>query len=196
MEMINSVKKSSNNYREQLLARKIAVSVHEKENNNHKEILHNQQQQYFLEEKELLEKQKNLSKEMKEAEALIEEGTNRLENALKAGVLSEANVAKLLIAGGREKLTYVNEQQQELTNNLDKLRLKRKDAFLHDQTTNKKMKQLQQKHQSSIEIIDDSMLVFLEVYIFLVKINDKTCFTHHFSLRRSIDLIFTPKIHL
>jgi hypothetical protein len=53
--------------------------------------------------------------------------------------------------------TYVNEQRQELTNNLDKLRLKRKDAFLHDQTTNKKMKQLQQKHQSSIEIIDDSM---------------------------------------
>jgi hypothetical protein len=157
MEMINSVKKSSNNYREQLIARKIAVSVHEKENDNHKEILHNQQQQYFLEEKELLEKQKNLSKEMKEAEALIEEGTNRLENALKAGVLSEANVAKLLIAGGREKLTYANEQQQELTNNLDKLRLKRKDAFLHDQTINKKMKQLQQKQHSSVGIIDDSM---------------------------------------
>jgi hypothetical protein len=157
MEMIHSVKKSSNNYREQLMARKIAVNVHEKENNNQKEILHNQQQQYFLEEKELLEKQKNLFKEMKEAEALIEEGTNRLENALKAGVLSEANVAKLLIAGGREKLTYVNEQQQELTNNLDKLRLKRKDVFLHDQTTNKKMKQLQQKQHSSIEMIDDSM---------------------------------------
>ncbi len=155
--MIHSVKKSSNNYREQLMARKIAVNVHEKENNNQKEILHNQQQQYFLEEKELLEKQKNLFKEMKEAEALIEEGTNRLENALKAGVLSEANVAKLLIAGGREKLTYVNEQQQELTNNLDKLRLKRKDVFLHDQTTNKKMKQLQQKQHSSIEMIDDSM---------------------------------------
>jgi hypothetical protein len=84
-------------------------------------------------------------------------GTNRLENALKVGVLSEANVAKLLIAGGREKLTYANEQQQELTNNLDKLRIKRKDAFLHDQTTNKKMKQLQQKQHSSVGIIDDSM---------------------------------------
>ncbi len=159
--MINSMKKSSSNYREQLMANKVAVSIHEKENNNNnnnsKEIIHNQQQQYLLEEKELLEKQKNLFKEMKEIEALINEGTNRLENALKAGVLSEANVAQLLIAGGREKLTYVNDQQQELTNNLDKLRLKRKDAFLHDQTTNKKMKQLQQKHQSSIEIIDDSM---------------------------------------
>jgi hypothetical protein len=43
------------------------------------------------------------------------------------------------------------------TNDLDKLRLKRKDAFLHDQTTNKKMKQLQEKQRSSTEIIDDSM---------------------------------------
>ncbi len=159
--MINSMKKSSSNYREQLMANKVAVSIHEKENNNNnnnsKEIIHNQQQQYLLEEKELLEKQKNLFKEMKEIEALINEGTNRLENALKAGVLSEANVAQLLIAGGREKLTYVNDQQQELTNNLDKLRLKRKDAFLHDQTTNKKMKQLHQIQHSSIDFIDDSM---------------------------------------
>jgi len=159
MDMINSVKKSSNNYREQLIANKIAVGIHENKNNNNnnKENIHNQQQQYLLEEKQLLEKQKNLSKEMKEAEYLIEEGTNRLENALKAGALSEVNVAKLLIVGGREKLKSINEEQQQLTGDLDKLRLKRKDAFLHDQTINKKMKQVQQKQQSSTDIMDDSI---------------------------------------
>lgn len=156
MDMINSVKKSSNNYREQLIASKIAVGIHENKNNN-KENIHNQQQQYLLEEKQLLEKQKNLSKEMKEAEYLIDEGTNRLENALKAGALSEVNAAKLLIVGGREKLKSINEEQQQLTGDLDKLRLKRKDAFLHDQTTNKKMKQVQQKQQSSTDIMDDSI---------------------------------------
>jgi hypothetical protein len=34
---------------------------------------------------------------MKEAEVLIEEGTNRLEGALKSGSLTEVHAAKLLI---------------------------------------------------------------------------------------------------
>ena len=46
---------------------------------------------------------------MKEAERLIAEGTNRLENAVKGAVLSELNAAELLLAVGREKLTFVNE---------------------------------------------------------------------------------------
>jgi hypothetical protein len=81
---------------------------------------------------------------MKETEFLIEEGTNRLDNALKSGALSEVYAAKLLIVGGREKLTSVNEQQRQITNELDKLRLKRKDTFLHEQSTNKKLKSIQQ----------------------------------------------------
>jgi hypothetical protein len=44
----------------------------------------------------------------------------------------------------REKLTSVNEQQREVTNELGKLRLKRKDAFFHEYSTNKKLKSIQQ----------------------------------------------------
>jgi hypothetical protein len=62
---------------------------------------------------------------------------------LKNSVLSEAYAAKLLIGGGRrEKLTSVNEQQRQTTNELAKLRLKRKDAFLCDKSTNKKLKSI------------------------------------------------------
>jgi len=77
---------------------------------------------------------------MKKTEFLIEEGTNRLEGALKSCALSEVHSAKLLIIGGHEKLTSVNEQQRQVTNELDKLRLKRKDAFLHERSKNKKLK--------------------------------------------------------
>jgi hypothetical protein len=141
--MINMVKKSSSNYREELMAAKVAVNIHSKENNN-KDLIQNERQQQLDEEKKLLDKQKDLANQMKETEFLIQEGTNRLDNALQTGALSEVYAAKLLIVGGREKLTSVNEQQQQVTNELDKLRLKRKDAFLHEQSKNKKLKSIQQ----------------------------------------------------
>jgi hypothetical protein len=140
--MINVVKKSSSNYREELMAGKVVVDLHSKQNIN--ESIQNQREKQLEEEKKLLDKQKDLENQIKEAEILIEEGTNRLENALKNNSLSEAYAAKLLITGGREKITSANEQQRQITNELDKLRLKRKDAFLHDQSANKKLKAIQQ----------------------------------------------------
>ncbi|CAF4318150.1 unnamed protein product [Rotaria sordida] len=93
---------------------------------------------------------------MKEAEYLIDEGTNRLEGALKNGAFSEVHAAKLLIDGGREKLTSINEQQQQLTNELDKLRLKRKNALLHEQSINKKLKPIQQNQHNIMNLIDST----------------------------------------
>ncbi len=142
-DMINAVKKSSSNYREELMAAKVAVNIHNKQNDN-KELIQNEKQQQIEEEKKLLDKQKDLDNQIKEAEFLIEEGANRLDNALKSGALSEVHAAKLLIVGGREKLTSVNEQQRQVTNELDKLRLKRKNAFLQEQSMNKKLKSIQQ----------------------------------------------------
>ena len=95
--------------------------------------------------------------EMKEAECLVEEEANRLEGALKTGALSEVHVAKLLIVGGREKLTSINERQRQLTDYLDKLLLKRKDAILHDQTISKKMKSGQQNQQNVTDIASDTI---------------------------------------
>jgi len=140
--MINAVKKSSSVYREELMAGKLSVAIHNKKNKE-KENSQNEKQQQLEEEKQLLNKQKNLETQMK-AESLIKEGTNRLEAALKSGALSEVYAANLLIGGGREKLTFVSEQQQQLTNELDKLRLKRKDAFLHEQSITKKMQLVEQ----------------------------------------------------
>lgn len=139
--MIQSVKKSCSNYREQLMAKKILVDSHINKNNNDKKTSFDQQEEFLVEEKNLLEKQKCLAKEMKEVESLIKEGTNRLEDGLRTGNLSEMSVAKLLIDGGQGKLASINEQHQQTTNDLDKLRLKRKDALMHSQTAYKKMKQ-------------------------------------------------------
>ncbi len=141
-DMINIVKKSSRNYHEELMTAKVAIDIYDKQNNN--ESIRNERHEQLEKEKTLLDKQKALENQIKEAEFLIEEGTNRLEKALKNDVLSEAYAAKLLIVGGREKLTSVNEQQCQITNELDKLRLKRKDAFLHKQSTSKKLKSIQQ----------------------------------------------------
>ncbi len=58
---------------------------------------------------------------MKEAEFLIEEGFNRLEDALKSASLLEVHAATRSIVGGREKLISVNEQQRQVTNELNKL---------------------------------------------------------------------------
>ena len=154
--MINSVRKASSNYREGLMVAKLAVATLKKENND-KHVIQNEKEQHLEQEKNLLEKQKNLDKQMKEAECLIEEGTNRLEGALKTGGLSEVHVAKLLIDGGREKLTSVNERQRHLTNELDKLRLKRKDAFLHEQSTNKKLKLVQQNQHNVTDVVKDTI---------------------------------------
>ncbi|CAF3686215.1 unnamed protein product [Rotaria sp. Silwood1] len=140
--MINVVKKSSSNYRDELLIAKTANNIYSKTNNNNKELIQIERQQQIEEEKKLLDKQKDLDKEMKEAEYLIQEGTNRLENGLKNGSLSEIYAAKLLIAGGHEKITATNEKQRQVTNELDKLRLKRKDALVHEQSTNKKLKKI------------------------------------------------------
>ncbi|CAF4107403.1 unnamed protein product [Rotaria sordida] len=153
-DIINMVKKSSSNYRESLIAAKLAVAIH-KNNENSNKIIQNEKQQHLDEEKVLLDKQKTLAHQMKEAEYLIDEGTNRLEGALKSGVFSEVHAAKLLIAGGREKLTSINEQQQQLTNELDKLRLKRKNAFLHEQSINKKLKPIQQNQHNIMDLIDN-----------------------------------------
>ncbi|CAF0979657.1 unnamed protein product [Adineta steineri] len=142
-DMINVVKKSSSVYRQELMTRKLSVAIHNQKNKE-KENLQNEKQQHLEEEKQLLNKQKNLETQMKEAECLIKEGTNRLEGALKKGTMSEVYAANLLITGGREKLTYVSEQQQQLTNELDKLRIKRKDVFLHEQSIAKKMKLIEQ----------------------------------------------------
>ncbi|CAF1507253.1 unnamed protein product [Rotaria sp. Silwood1] len=141
-DMINVVKKSSSNYRDELLIAKTANNIYSKTNNNNKELIQIERQQQIEEEKKLLDKQKDLDKEMKEAEYLIQEGTNRLENGLKNGSLSEIYAAKLLIAGGHEKITATNEKQRQVTNELDKLRLKRKDALVHEQSTNKKLKKI------------------------------------------------------
>ncbi|CAF4012810.1 unnamed protein product [Rotaria sordida] len=143
------------NYRESLIAAKLAVAIHNNNKNNNK-IIHNDKQQHLEEEKVLLDKQKTLAHQMKEAEYLIDEGTNRLEGALKNGAFSEVHAAKLLIDGGREKLTSINEQQQQLTNELDKLRLKRKNALLHEQSINKKLKPIQQNQHNIMNLIDST----------------------------------------
>ncbi|CAF1203448.1 unnamed protein product [Rotaria sp. Silwood1] len=154
-DMINMVKKSSSNYREGLIAAKLAIAIHNNEENNNK-MIQNEKQQHLEEEKMLLDKQKTLAHQMKQAENLIEEGTNRLEGALTSGVFSEVHAAKLLIAGGREKLTSINEQQQQLTNELDKVRLKRKNAFFHEQSINKKLKSIQQNQHNIMDLIDNT----------------------------------------
>ncbi|CAF0764829.1 unnamed protein product [Adineta ricciae] len=143
-DMINAVKRSSSVYREELMAEKLSIALFNKKNAE-KETIQNEKQQHLEDEKQLLNKQKNLETQLKEAESLIKEGTNRLEGALKSGVLSEVYAANLLICGGREKLVCVSEQQQQLTDELDKLRLKRKDLFLHEQSITKKMKICEQK---------------------------------------------------
>ena len=109
--MMNIVKKSSINYREELMATKVAANIHNKSIHNNESI-----------QKER-EKQIELDNQIKQAETLIEEGTNRLENALKTNTLSEVYAAKLLIVGGREQLTMITEQQRQVTGDLDKLRL-------------------------------------------------------------------------
>lgn len=138
-DMISAVRKSSSIYREELMAAKLSLAIHNKKNAE-KETIQNEKQKHLDEEKQLLIKQKNLESQLKEAESLIKEGTNRLEGALKSGALSEVYAANLLIGGGREKLTNISEQQQQLTDELEKLRLKRKDAFLHEQSVTKKIK--------------------------------------------------------
>ncbi len=47
---------------------------------------------------------------MKQADSLIEEGTKCLDAALRKGILSELQVAKLLIESVREKLVTTREQ--------------------------------------------------------------------------------------
>ncbi|CAF1530611.1 unnamed protein product [Adineta ricciae] len=140
-DMIDAVKKSSSSYREELLA-KTANNVRNTANNNDKQLISIERQHQIEEEKKLLEKQKGLDKEMKEAELLIKEGTNRLEDGLKNGSMSEIYAAKLLVSGGHEKLTTINEKQRQVTNELDKLRLKRKDSLTHEQSMNKKLKKI------------------------------------------------------
>lgn len=64
--------------------------------------------------KTLFEKKKDLDNPMKDVQSLITEGSNRLEIALKYGVLSEVQAAQLSITGGREKLVVVTEKQRQV----------------------------------------------------------------------------------
>ena len=138
--MISAVRKSSVNYREQLMAAKMTVALHSHPNNNdNMEINQMEKHEQLEEEKKLLDKQKNLDNQRKEAEVLIQEGSNRLNGALTSGLLTEVQAANLLIVGGREKLSSVNEQQRLVTSDLDKLRLKRKDAFNRQRLTKKSL---------------------------------------------------------
>lgn len=139
--MISAVRKSASNYREELMTAKLTLALRT-EPNNKPESDEKEKCQDLEKEKKLLDKQKDLENRMKEAEILIEEGTNRLEGALKNGSLTEAHAAKLLIVGGRERLVDVNEQQRQVTNDLEKFRLKRKDALSHQQSANKKFKSM------------------------------------------------------
>lgn len=140
---MNIVKKSSINYREELIATKVAANIHNKLISNNESIQKEREKQ-IEEEKRLLDKLKEFDNQIKQAGILIEEGTNRLENVLKINTLSKVNAAKLLIVRGREQLTTIIEQQRLATGDLDKRRLKRKDAFLHEQSNSKKLKTIQQ----------------------------------------------------
>ena len=102
-----------------------------------------------------MDKQNDLAHQMNEAEYLIAEGTNRLEGALKTGGFSEIHAAALLIARGRAKFASISKQQQ-LSNEFDKLRLKIKDAFLHEQSIKTRMKSTQNKLRNVIDLTDNS----------------------------------------
>jgi len=80
--MVNIVNTSSINYHEELMATKVAVNLHNNPINNNESIQKEWERQ-IEEEKKLLDKQKELDNQIKLDGLLIEEETNRLENALK-----------------------------------------------------------------------------------------------------------------
>ena len=101
-------------YREELLTVKITIALRTEHNNN-PESNEKCKSQDCEKRKKLLNKQKDLRRQMKEAEFLIEEGTNRFESALENDLSTEAHAVKLLIVGICGRLTEVNEQQRQVT---------------------------------------------------------------------------------
>ena len=112
-------------------------------------------QQYLEEENILLDKQNDLAHQMNEAEYLIAEETNRLGGALKTGGFPEIHAATVLIARGCAKFTSISKQQQ-LSNEFDKLRLKIKDAFLHEQSIKTRVEFTQNNLRNVTDLIDNS----------------------------------------
>ena len=80
--MVNIVNTSSINYHEELMATKVAVNLHNNPINNNESIQKERERQ-IEEKKKLLDKQKESDNQIKLDGLLIEEETNRLENALK-----------------------------------------------------------------------------------------------------------------
>ena len=82
-----------------------------------------------LKEEELLSKQKDLQKQLRQASAIISDVTERLQIAIKKNDNLDIDKASILIDGSNMKNKSISEQVTKVTEDLIKIQKKWKDVF-------------------------------------------------------------------
>ena len=136
-EMISAVQKSKSTYNQEQLLQKAAAKQANKDNDVQTDA-DQETRKLIDEEHRWLSKQKDLQAEQKRAQCLISEGRQRLDDALKKADVLEAQAANALIGAGDEQVKSICEEMKKVTDELLKIQSKRKNAFAHGNSADKK----------------------------------------------------------
>jgi len=137
IDMIRAVQKSKSVYNQEQLSLKViadrAIKESETRDNMNEEI-----KKLIDQENHLLSKQKNLQVDQKKAQSLVGEGRRSLDDALKKADIIDAQAANALIGAGDEQIKSISEELMNVTEELLKIQSKRKNAYSHGQSLEKK----------------------------------------------------------
>ncbi|CAF3588591.1 unnamed protein product [Rotaria socialis] len=138
IDMIRAVQKSKSVYNQEQLSLK-SLANREKEQSDKHEHTNGEMKKLIDRENQLLSKQKGLHDKQKKAQLLVDEGRQRLDNALKKADIIDAQAANALIGAGDEQVKLISDKLFKITDELLKIQSKRKNVLSHVQNKKQKM---------------------------------------------------------
>ncbi|CAF2061871.1 unnamed protein product [Rotaria magnacalcarata] len=136
-DIIKSVEKSYQLYKNDLNLRKSMVERSEKENTECSQV-YEICKQVLIEEAELLKQQKDLQGELQQINLIIVDGTESLNLAIKKKDSFDMDRASTLIGGATARCKMITEQLSKVTEELIKIQKKRKEKFGEQQQKRQK----------------------------------------------------------
>ncbi|CAM2721102.1 unnamed protein product, partial [Rotaria socialis] len=138
IDMIRAVQKSKSVYNQEQLSLK-SLADREKEQSEKHQRTNEEVKKLIDRENQLLSKQKGLHDKQKKAQLLVDEGRQRLDNALKKADIIDAQAANALIGAGDEQVKLISDKLFKITDELLKIQSKRKNVLSHVQNKKQKM---------------------------------------------------------
>ncbi|CAF3447146.1 unnamed protein product, partial [Rotaria socialis] len=138
IDMIRAVQKSKSVYNQEQLSLK-SLADREKEQSEKHQRTNEEMKKLIDRENQLLSKQKGLHDKQKKAQLLVDEGRQRLDNALKKADIIDAQAANALIGAGDEQVKLISDKLFKITDELLKIQSKRKNVLSHVQNKKQKM---------------------------------------------------------